>query len=72
MSHSVETPMPGQVVDALDQPGEVADAVAVPVEERLDVEAVDDPVLPPLVAGERRCSSAADTSRQDLARRTRR
>ena len=43
----------GQVVDALDQPGEVAHAVAVPVEERLDVEAVHDPVLPPLVAGER-------------------
>ena len=33
------------------RPGEVADAVAVPVHERLDVEAVDDGVLPPQVAG---------------------
>ena len=40
----------GEVVDALGQPGEVAHTVAVPVEERLDVEAIDDRALPPLVA----------------------
>ena len=42
-----------QIVDAIDQPGEVAHAVAVLVEERLRVEAVHDPVLPPLVTCER-------------------
>ena len=41
----------GEVVDALRQPGQVAAAVAVPVEEGLDVEAVDDRGLPPQVAG---------------------
>ena len=41
---------PREVVDALDEPRQVAAAVAVAVEERLDVEAVDDPVLPPEVA----------------------
>ena len=39
------------VIDALDEPGEVAAAVAVGVVELLDVEAVDDGVLPPQVAG---------------------
>ena len=43
-------PDPRQVVDALRQAADVADAVAVPVEERLDVEAVDHRVLPPQVA----------------------
>ena len=42
---------PRQVVDPLGQPGQVAAAVAVGVEEGLDVEAVDDRVLPPQVAG---------------------
>jgi hypothetical protein len=42
---------PGEVVDPLAQAGEVAVAVAVAVQERLDVEAVDDRVLPPHVAG---------------------
>jgi hypothetical protein len=41
---------PRQVVDLPDQAVEVADAVAVGVAERLDVEAVDDRVLPPLIA----------------------
>ena len=41
----------GQVVDALGQPRQVAAPVAVGVEERLDVQAVDDRVLPPQVAG---------------------
>ena len=36
-------PDPREVVDALGQAADVADAVAVPVEERLDVEAVDRP-----------------------------
>ena len=39
----------GEVVDALGQPAEVAAAVAVGVEVGLDVEAVDDGVLPPQV-----------------------
>ena len=39
------------MVDPLGQPDEVADAVAVPVHEGLDVEAVDDGVLPPEVGG---------------------
>ena len=39
-----------EVVDALDQPDDVALAVAAPVQERLDVEAVDDRRLPPHVA----------------------
>ena len=43
-------PEPGQVVDPLAQPGQVAAAVPVVVEEGLDVEAVDDGVLPPDVA----------------------
>ena len=38
------------MVDALREPCEVAGAVVVPVEERLDVEAVDHRRLPPLVA----------------------
>ena len=42
---------PGQVVDPLGQPDQIAAAVAVGVEERLDVEAVEDRVLPPQVAG---------------------
>ena len=42
---------PGEVVDALRQAVEVADAVAVAVEERGGVDAVDDRVLPPQVAG---------------------
>src|SRR4029453_15139805 len=41
----------GEVVDALGQAREVADAVAVPVHERLDVQAVDDRVLPPEIGG---------------------
>ena len=44
----------GQVVDPLGQPLQVADAVAVAVGERLDVDAVDDGVLPPQVTGHRR------------------
>ena len=40
-----------EIVDPLGQAGQVADAVGVGVEERLDVEAVDDRVLPPQVAG---------------------
>ena len=41
----------GEVVDALGQAREVAAAVGVGVQERLDVEAVEDGVLPPEVAG---------------------
>ena len=41
----------GEVVDALGQADQVAAAVAVRVQEHLDVEAVDDRVLPPQVAG---------------------
>ena len=41
----------GQVVDPMGQPVHVAHAVAVPVQERLDVEAVDNGGLPPQVAG---------------------
>jgi hypothetical protein len=44
-------PEPGQVVDLAHEPGEVADAVTVPVGEQLDVQAVDDGVLPPQVEG---------------------
>ena len=40
----------GEVVDAPREPGEVADPVAVVVQVRLDVEAVDDRRLPPQVA----------------------
>src|SRR5919206_1722486 len=40
----------GHVVEALDQPGEIAAPVAVGIGEGLDVEAVDDRVLPPHVA----------------------
>ena len=50
-----------QIVDPIDQPGEVAHAIAVPIEERLRVEAVHDPVLPPLVTGERD-AHGSDTS----------
>ena len=39
----------GEVVDPLGEPDEVAAAVAVPVHEGLDVQAVDDGVLPPQV-----------------------
>jgi hypothetical protein len=56
---------PGQVVDPVDEAGHVAHAVAVPVEVGLDVEAVHDPVLPPLVAGEgdaHRATSSGRTS----------
>ena len=42
----------GQVVDLVGQAGEVAAAVAVAVHERLDVQAVEDRVLPPQVGGE--------------------
>ena len=53
-----------EVVDALDQAGEVAAAVAVEIVERLDVEAVDDGVLPPQVAaGARRILSAGRRAR---------
>jgi hypothetical protein len=41
----------GQVVDALGQAVEVAATVAVAVEESLDVQAVEDGVLPPEVGG---------------------
>ena len=51
MSHRHVTPEVGEVVDAAREAGEVADAVAVAVEEGLDVEAVDDRRLPPQVAG---------------------
>ena len=41
-----------QIVELLGQPGEIADAVIVAVDERLDVQLVDDGVLvPELVAG---------------------
>ncbi len=40
----------GEIVDALREAGEVAHPVAVAVEERLDVEAVDDRGLPPQIA----------------------
>jgi hypothetical protein len=42
-----------EVVDLLGRPGEVADAVAVEVAEGVNVEAVDDRVLPPQVGGRR-------------------
>ena len=50
---------PGEVVDPFGEAGEVAHAVAVPVEERLDIQAVDDGALPPLVARRRGCSRAS-------------
>jgi hypothetical protein len=37
----------GKVIDALGQTVEVPDAVAIAIEEHLDVEAIDDRVLPP-------------------------
>ena len=37
----------GDVVNPLNEPGEVAAAVAIGIGERLDVKAVDDGVLPP-------------------------
>ena len=43
-------PDPGEVVDPLGEAGQVTGAVPVPVQERLDVEAVDDRVLPPEIA----------------------
>ena len=46
-----------QVVEALQQPREVADAVAVAIRERLDVEFVDDRVPVPLRLGSCRCGS---------------
>jgi hypothetical protein len=50
--HEPQTTDPdaGQVVDALGQSIDVTDPVIVPVEERLDIEAVDDGVPPPLIA----------------------
>src|ERR671911_1469333 len=48
-------PDPGKVVDPFHQTPDVTDAVAVPVEEGLDVEAVDHGVLPPQVARLGRC-----------------
>ena len=56
----------GEVVDALGQAGEVADAVAVGVQVGLDVQAVDDGVLPPQVAA---CSRPAPRLRPPLERR---
>ena len=44
---------PVEMVEPLDEPVEVADAVAVAVLEGLDVQAVEDRVLPPEVAGPR-------------------
>jgi hypothetical protein len=41
---------PGQVVDLVDQALDVTYAIAIRVGELLDVEAVDDGVLPPLIA----------------------
>ena len=41
-----------EVVELLDQPGEVADAVVVAVEERLDVQLVDDGILVPERVGD--------------------
>src|SRR4029453_17277585 len=46
-------PNPGQVVETLGQAAEVADSVAVPIKESLDIKAVDDRILPPQVAGAR-------------------
>jgi hypothetical protein len=46
-------PQPLQVVEPAAQAGEIADAVAVPVHEGLDVEAVDDRVLVPEVVDHR-------------------
>jgi hypothetical protein len=51
----------GEVVDALGEAGEVAGPVAVPVEEGLDVQAVDDGALPPLVAGDLDAHSSGRT-----------
>ena len=51
ISHRQSIAEPGEVVDAVAQAREVAAAVAVGVQERLDVEAVEDRVLPPDVAG---------------------
>ena len=71
----------GQVVDPLDQARQVADAVVVPVHERLDVQAVDDGVLPPQVTGVvdphavtcfswgSRCSAAMSTNASSVALR---
>jgi len=57
---------PGQVGQPVGQTGEIADAVAVRVQERLDVEAVDDGVLVPEVVNHARgrsklCSATLDT-----------
>src|SRR3712207_8746176 len=49
-------PQPVQVVDLLDQPAEVAAAVTVAVGVGLDVQAVDDGVLPPQVRSEEHTS----------------
>src|SRR5690606_7684055 len=43
-----------EIGDAGAEPAEVADAVAIGILKRLDVEAVDDGVLPPQIAGARR------------------
>ena len=42
---------PGEVIDPAGEPGEVADAVAIAVEECFDIEAIDDRVFPPEIAG---------------------
>jgi hypothetical protein len=52
----------GEVVDPVGEPDEVAAAVAVGVEEGLDVEAVDHRVLPPEVAGGRALAGHDRTS----------
>ena len=47
----------GEIVAAVGQPGEIADAVAVAVHVRLDVEAVDDGVLVPKVMNHARAGA---------------
>jgi hypothetical protein len=48
--HAVDS-QPGEVVEPVDQARQVPAAITVRVEEGLDVQAVDDRVLPPDVAG---------------------
>src|ERR1700729_2961537 len=55
---------PGQVVKSASEPGEITDAVAVGVLERLDVQAVDDCLLVPPLGHVPSLSQAAVTKRQ--------
>ena len=57
-------PEPGEVVQAVDQAGEIADAVAVGVLVRVDVEAVDDTVAEPALGHQRAVPGATGRTRR--------